>query len=230
MRVAQQLYNKTAHRYDLRQENPWTGIVRAKETGLIDEHAAGKVLDIGCGNGFHLNYLSKKSQKGLFGIDVSSGMLRKAAENPSLCLSASSAEKLPFPDESFDTALCMLMVLNMCDYEAATKEMARVLRKGGLAILSVASIWDNNGKNVKNTRIENFRLKLNLFEKSDLEHAFSEAGLKMLEFDSLFRNPKTKPKWGNFAALTEEQLELLKNERSQHPEVGAVYFIIAEKL
>ncbi len=230
MNASKELYDKTAHRYDLRQSNPWTELARKRELELLDKFAAGRILDVGCGNGFHLAYLSNKKQSGLFGIDVSFGMLKEAAKNLSLGLTCSSAEHLPFPDGRFDTALCMLMVLNMCDCGAALREIARVLRKGGRAIFSVASIWDNDGKPVKNTRIENFRLKLKLFEKKDLDEALEAAGLKAVYFDSLFRYPKTKPKWGNFTSLTDEQKELLCKEADRQPELGAVYFLVAEKL
>lgn len=229
MSTVQELYDSTARRYDLRQSNPWTEMVRKKELELVSKHAWGKILDVGCGSGFHLEYLSKKGRKNLFGADVSIEMLRKAAERSPSCLARASAEHLPFADGSFDTVLCMFTVLNMCDYEAALREMARVLREGGRVILSAASVWDNYGKSTKAIRVENFRLRLELFEKKDLEKAAASAGLKLLCFDSLFRHPALKPRWGDFVPLADGQKELLEKEKSLDPEAGAVYFMVAGK-
>lgn len=46
-----------------------------------------------------------------------------------------SAEALPFPDASFDTAVCVLALCCMPDDRAAVREMHRMLRPGGRLLL-----------------------------------------------------------------------------------------------
>jgi ubiquinone/menaquinone biosynthesis C-methylase UbiE len=45
------------------------------------------------------------------------------------------AQDLPFPDESFDTAVCTLSLCNIPDDRKAVAEMKRVLRPGGRLLL-----------------------------------------------------------------------------------------------
>ena len=74
------IYNKLADTYDFRSNNPTTLLVRKKENKLIEKFAEGRVLDFGCGTGYHLSlFFPKKSlqaiqKKGItdmIGLDIS---------------------------------------------------------------------------------------------------------------------------------------------------------------
>jgi len=53
-----------------------------------------------------------------------------------------SAERLPFPDQTFDAALAQLVVHFMADPVSGLREMARVTRKRGVV---AACVWDHAG-------------------------------------------------------------------------------------
>ena len=46
-----------------------------------------------------------------------------------------SAEEIPFLDEEFDIVICVGTVINYCDAASVIKELARVLKKGGILYL-----------------------------------------------------------------------------------------------
>lgn len=92
------------------------------------------VLDVGCGTGFLVSLLCKEGFEAI-GVDPSKGMLEAAKENyPELqdSLFEASAEQLPFIDENFDIVLASGSLVHVPEIESAAREMARVLRPGGL--------------------------------------------------------------------------------------------------
>ena len=64
------------------------------------------------------------------------------ARYPGVDVQQASAEKLPFPDGSFDAALAQLVVHFMSDPVAGLAEMARVTRRDGVV---AACVWDHAG-------------------------------------------------------------------------------------
>ncbi len=210
------LYQKTAEVYDIRHNSPTTERVRTLEKSLIRKYARGKSLDVGCGTGFHLDLVED-----ITGLDPSKEMLEKA-KSKGKHLVLGKGEHLPFKDEEFDTVLCLFSVLNVCDAEKTSQEIKRVLKPGGLAIVSVASVWDHTHMsfwrklrtNPESMRIKNFRVageraKLRLFTKRDFLGLFPR--MKLGEFDSLYS--LVKPNWNNFRGFSVREKMLLKAER-----------------
>ena len=73
MGQAEKVYDKTAIIYDLRGGNPYTERVRGREAQMIAKHARGRVLDAGCGTGYHLRALGD-----VVGMDISEEMVKLA--------------------------------------------------------------------------------------------------------------------------------------------------------
>jgi phosphatidylethanolamine/phosphatidyl-N-methylethanolamine N-methyltransferase len=104
------------------------------------ERVGGRILEVGVGTGIALPHYSKKSR--LCGIDISEQMLRKAQErvtelglNNVEGLWVMDAERLTFPDNSFDVVVAQYVVTTAPNPEATLDEFARVLKPGGEIIL-----------------------------------------------------------------------------------------------
>jgi phosphatidylethanolamine/phosphatidyl-N-methylethanolamine N-methyltransferase len=103
-------------------------------------HIGGRVLEVGVGTGISLPQYAPNLR--IFGTDISEGMLRKARARVADLrlknvegLAVMDAEKLEFPDNSFDVVMAQYVVTAVPNPEAAMDEFARVLRPGGEIIL-----------------------------------------------------------------------------------------------
>jgi phosphatidylethanolamine/phosphatidyl-N-methylethanolamine N-methyltransferase len=104
------------------------------------ERAGGRILEVGVGTGLSLPYYAGGTQ--LIGVDLSEPMLRKAhARVGGLGLRnveglvVMDAQKMAFPDDSFDVIVAQLVVTTVPDPEAALDEFMRVLKPGGEIVL-----------------------------------------------------------------------------------------------
>ncbi len=112
--------------------------------------AGERVLDVACGRGSALLPASEAAgERGLIvGIDLSEGMVRALADevreqdrrNVGVCVM--DAERLEFPDESFDCVLCGFSLYFFPRLEQALAEMHRVLKPGGRIAVTT---WDKAG-------------------------------------------------------------------------------------
>lgn len=96
-----------------------------------------RVLDVACGTGLVGAELRSRARVSLVGIDQSPQMLaaaraRFAALGPDeVQLVQGQAERLPFPDASFDALTVTYLLRYVEDTRATTTELARVVRPGG---------------------------------------------------------------------------------------------------
>lgn len=94
------------------------------------------LLDVGCGTGWYLEQLRLYCDT-IAGVDVSAGMLSLARRRvPQGVFLQSSANRLPFASGCFTTVLCTRVLSHLADPRIALGEMARVLARGGVLILS----------------------------------------------------------------------------------------------
>lgn len=103
------------------------------ECGVVE----GKlVLDAGCGEGRFSRMLAGRGAV-VFGIDPTSDFIELAKQrHPAGDYRVGVAERLPFPDESFDLVISYLVILDVEDYLGAISEMVRVLKPGGKIVLA----------------------------------------------------------------------------------------------
>lgn len=102
-----------------------------------------RVLDVACGTGAVARLAAERvgTAGTVAGVDINPGMLAVArAAAPTAVVidwQEASAERLPFPDESFDVALCSLGLQFFRERTAALREMRRVLVPGGRVVFNV---------------------------------------------------------------------------------------------
>ena len=82
-----------------------------------------------------------------FGVDISPGIVRRAKRNFEghglmLHSALSDVRALPFQSESFDAIYSMGTVEHFADTDLAVREIFRVLRPGGRAVIGVPNRWD----------------------------------------------------------------------------------------
>lgn len=92
--------------------------------------AAGRILEVGCGTGRNLPYYG--DARSVVALEPDSRMLDRARRRaPAARFVIGSAEALPFPDGTFDTAVSGLVFCTVPDPHAGLREVRRVLRPGG---------------------------------------------------------------------------------------------------
>jgi len=100
------------------------------------------LLDVGCGTGFLIDLLVKRRAAKYCGVDLSDEMIRvaKGKAISGAEFTVGSADKLPYPDETFDIVTCSQSFHHYPYPEKAMREAKRALKPGGLYILSDTGI------------------------------------------------------------------------------------------
>ena len=110
-------------------------MVQARRRALVPQ-AQGKVLEIGMGTGRNLPFYDRGKVTQLVGVDPALQMhslarRRSAQADLDVELVGLRAERLPLPDESFDTVVCTYTLCSIDHPVAALREVWRVLKPGG---------------------------------------------------------------------------------------------------
>jgi SAM-dependent methyltransferase len=97
------------------------------------------VLDLGCGSGYGSAMLAEVAGH-VTGADVSPSAVahaRREFSRPNLTFTELPATSgLPFEDQRFDAVVCFQVIEHVADDRHFVREIARVLRPGGVAILA----------------------------------------------------------------------------------------------
>lgn len=137
--VSREFDRAAAYYADERERSPWFQ-AQLKIVLEMLQSEKGRVLDIGCAAGAEFEPLIARGFQ-IFGLDYSPEMLRLAGQrfgaSPGVHLCRGDAEALPFPDASFDHVVCLGVFEYLATYDCCLEEIRRVLRPGGLVILSL---------------------------------------------------------------------------------------------
>ncbi|MGH8608543.1 MAG: class I SAM-dependent methyltransferase [Gammaproteobacteria bacterium] len=118
--------------------------VAAWAIDLLGVHPSDKVLEVGFGPGVGIQLLAKSVSSGrVVGVDYSKEMVEqasvrnaKAIEDGRVDLREGSVERLPFEDETFNSALAINSMQVWPDAVAGLREIRRVMRPGGRIVLA----------------------------------------------------------------------------------------------
>jgi len=123
--------NQAIERERRHQTEQW--LRRAGLLPLTDK----RILDVGCGAGKALAEFEVWGAKPdhLFGVDLLPDRIRQAQEQfPALSFQPANAERLPFPNQSFDLVLAFTVFSSILEPQMARNvrgQIQRVLRRGG---------------------------------------------------------------------------------------------------
>ena len=142
--------------YDLEDRLWWYVGMRAITASLLDAEVAGRgplrVLDVGCGTGYSLNWLRRRYPvERACGVDLSphAAALWRLRDLDTVALA--SADYIPFGDQTFDLVTCFDVIYQLDDEGArrAASEMHRVLKPGGVLFMrEPAYEWMRGGHDV----------------------------------------------------------------------------------
>lgn len=107
---------------------------------ILPDFQGKKVLDLGCGYGWHCKYAAENEAKSVLGTDISRRMLETAREknaDPKIEYRCAAMEDLEFPEETFDVVISSLAFHYVEDYPALVDKIFRWLKKDGELVFSV---------------------------------------------------------------------------------------------
>ena len=103
------------------------------------ERIKGDILENGCGVGMYVEHLTPYGGK-ISGIEFDFERAAEAGQN-SLRIMNAAGENLPFPENSFDLILSHEVLEHVQNDVDAVREMVRVLKTGGRAVIFVPNRW-----------------------------------------------------------------------------------------
>ncbi|MER6988001.1 class I SAM-dependent methyltransferase [Saccharopolyspora hirsuta] len=130
-------WDRSASGYD-QQMGRFERLMARGSRRWVCSRAEGEVLEVAIGTGLNLPMYGGDVR--LTGVEWSPRMLDLARQRAReldvpVDLRVGDAQDLPFPDATFDTAVCTFGLCAIPDEKRAIAEMARVLRPGGKLLL-----------------------------------------------------------------------------------------------
>lgn len=171
------LYDRWAEKYDQHKKDGQLQDVEMLARPLLSKLSnvpAPFILDVATGTGrlpFAVTSLPEFKGR-VIALDISHGMLKQAAKKLSpyrkcVELMQYDAFPLPFPDETFDVVSCVETLELIGEKQAAVMELARVLRPGGILLISRGT--EESGRGIVVISAEKLTSLLQYAEFEDVE-------------------------------------------------------------
>lgn len=174
------IYNK----YETK--NPIEKFLMSQFFSGLSEMAAGlegSIVDMGCGEGYVLKFLSHQLQGNLFGLDLYPEVLQTAKENNNAGFAAASIYQAPLKNKSVDTVLCLEILEHLEEPKRALQEMIRISKKyiilsvpwepfwriGNMARLKYLSDFGNTPGHLQHWTGRSFKKFLTQFSHQNIE-------------------------------------------------------------
>ncbi len=106
---------------------------------LLPDFKDKRVLDLGCGFGWHCQYAIENGAKSVTGVDISEKMLTVAKQKTEnkICYIHSPIEDISFNKNSFDAVISSLAFHYLESFEKITEKVSDCLVQGGDFVFSV---------------------------------------------------------------------------------------------
>ena len=106
---------------------------------MLPDFRGKRVLDLGCGFGWHCRYAAENGAQSVLGIDISENMLgeaRRRTEDPRVEYRKISLEEYEYPEDSFDAVISSLALHYVESFEDICRKVYRCLKPGGEFVFS----------------------------------------------------------------------------------------------
>jgi len=213
----QETWDLIAESFDKTRGKPWKQCIdfinTLKETNIA--------IDIGCGNGRHLIKCAELCRQAI-GLDISRELLfiarNKLVENKlnNAVFLHSDATNLPIKDETVDAIIYIASLHNIQGRDKrihSLKELKRILKKDGIALISVWSRWQDKYRKLffkkwfiqidksefgdidiywrqNNLNIPRF---YHLYSKKEFVEDLKKSGLKIIKIESVKLSSRNYP-------------------------------------
>ena len=107
---------------------------------ILPDFKGKRVLDLGCGYGWHCRYAAENGAVSVVGIDLSTKMLEKARSlttDQRIRYQNSAIEDLEFSPGSLDVVLSSLVIHYISDFDGLCRKVHRILSWHGIFVFSV---------------------------------------------------------------------------------------------
>jgi len=173
----QDYFRRVAPEWDELRRGFFTEAVREAALAAAALQPGMHVADVGCGTGFLAEGLAPRVAR-VYAIDASPEMLEVACRNLSahgnVTYLVAPGDAIPLPSGSLDACLANMYLHHCPDPALAIREMARLLRPGGVLVLT-----DMDRHQQEWMKQEMADLWLG-FERPEVARWFAEAGLEQV--------------------------------------------------
>jgi len=172
-------------------------LARRVSVGLSE---GASVLEVAPGPGYFAIELAKLGKYKITGLDISKTFVDIASRNArdvgvDVAFQLGNASSMPFADDSFDLIVCRAAFKNFTEPVAALREMRRVIKKGGKAV--IIDLRKDTPQEEINAHVDKmnvgrlnaafiklsfrFMLLKRAYTKEDFEQFIAESGFQMSE-------------------------------------------------
>ena len=120
---------------------PGSGPVPRGVTMLLQRHLlpGARCVDVGCGDGRAGAFATERGSR-YVGVDISERAVAAARARGLDARRIDGSDALPFAEDSFDVALCLDVIEHVVFPDQTIREILRVLRPGGIAIVTTPNV------------------------------------------------------------------------------------------
>ena len=119
---------------------------------LLPDFAGKRVLDLGCGYGWHCIYAAEHGAAAVTGVDLSEKMLAVAREKttaPQVTYIRGDMAETPFPPESFDVVLSSLAIHYLPSFTDFLERVRQCLSPGGDFVFPVDRYFEEGRRTAR---------------------------------------------------------------------------------
>lgn len=107
---------------------------------MLPDFAGARVLDLGCGYGWHCKYAAEHGASHVLGIDASERMLdeaRRRNPGPAVEYRLCPIEEYDYPEAAWDCVISNLALHYVADLDAVYRAVRRTLKPGGTFVFNI---------------------------------------------------------------------------------------------